>query len=153
MRLFLQLTVALQALSTALQADEKKPAAFALKLKPAVVGKDDSELLRLRKERFNTTADLVRVELARFASGQRDSVMKLGMALDRLVSAGLELELGPKERLAILEECVRISKDAETVVAGEVEAGQITVAELLRMRVFRLDAEIRLAREKERGKK
>src|SRR4051794_34630252 len=152
MRSALHLAVAVLALPVALRADEKEPTAYELKLKPAVVGKDDAELLRLRKERYNAALEIVQLQLVRVESG-RGNVGPVGPAIERVVVAGLELEPGPKERLALIEEAIRFAKHVEELAKLRFDAGQVPKDEVALARFIRLGAEIRLAREKERGKK
>ncbi len=115
--------------------------------------KNDSELRRLQKERYNNAVELLRQELNHFNAGQAGRANRVGQAIERIVIAGLELEPGPRERLAMLEEALRMSKYIEKIVSVAQQVGQGTTLDVCHARAHRLEAEIRLQREKERGKR
>lgn len=141
----------LLALPPALSAGDKEPDSE-LKFPPAKPHRDDGELRRLQKERYNAALEILQLEMLRVKAGQSQAQL-LGEAVERVVVAGLDMEPGPKERLALLEEAVRVSKDVEQVAAAGFDAGRLLKADLLRARCDRLRTEIRVQREKERGRK
>ena len=138
-----------------IDAQEKEPQKlerFQLKLKPSKVESTDGELTKLQKERYNAALEVVELHLLRIEMG-RDSVAGVGLAVDRLIQSGVELDSAAKDRQELLEEAVRFSKHVEEVVNRQYNAGFVTKSDLALSRYARLNAEIRLLKEKENGKK
>jgi hypothetical protein len=93
--------------------------------------------------------EVVELHLLRIEMG-RDSIAGVGLAVDRLVQSGIELETALKDRMDLLEETVRFSKHIEEVVNRQYNAGFVTKSDLALARYARLNAEIRLLKEKEK---
>jgi hypothetical protein len=140
--------------SNSLQAKEKEPPKFELKLKTAIIEKDDSELRKLQKERYNTALEIVELQLRRLETGM-GNLGGVTTAFDRVITSGLDLYPGGAVRVAILEEAVRYTKHVEEAVKTQFESGNVSKGELSIAHYTRLTAELRLLREKEKenGKK
>jgi hypothetical protein len=132
--------------------DEKLPPEFEIRLKPVKSAEGDSQLVKLQKERYNTALTIVRLRLLRVAAG-KDTLVALGDTFERLVDAGLEILPTPKERLELLERAADAAKEMERIVNFSHKEGRISTDEFEQARFVRLSAEIRLLKEKDRGKK
>lgn len=127
--------------------------ADALKLaaaKAEVTDRDDDET-RLLKERYNAALDEWESLSGLAAIGQITAAdVELQACLRRVVTAGMELHRGGKDRLQLLEECVRIAKVSQDSTEAAFGAGRISSQERHRARYYRLDVELALVREKKR---
>jgi hypothetical protein len=127
--------------------------ADALKLavtKAEVTDRDDDET-RLLKERYNAALDEWESLSGLVAIGQITAAdVELQACLRRVVTAGMELHRGGKDRLKLLEECVRIAKVSQDATEAAFGAGRISSQERHRARYHRLDVELALVREKKR---
>jgi hypothetical protein len=139
------------AIPNSLNAKEKEPSKFELKLKSAIVEKDDSEVRKLQKERYNTALELVDLLLRRLESGM-GSISGVSTAFDRVITSGLDLYPSGPVRVIILEEAVRYTKHVEENVKVQFEAGVVGQSDVAVAHYTRLTAEIRLLREKEKQK-
>jgi hypothetical protein len=115
-----------------------------------VTDRDDDET-RLLKERLNAALDeweslTALVDIGHLTTADTD----LLSCLRRVQSAGLELHRDAKDRLKLLEECVRVAKLSADATEAAFAAGRSSSQERLRARYSRLDAELALVREKKR---
>jgi len=135
-----------------LYGQQKDSPKFELKFKPAKLESGDSELVKLQKARFNAAIEMVELHLMRIETG-RDSISAVGLAIDRVVRHGLELNSDAKDRLELLEEALRFTKHVEDVVNLQYNAGFVSKIDRVQIRYTRLNLEIGLLTEKERGKR
>ena len=133
-------------------AQEKEPEKYEFKLRAVELKKDDGPLAVKLKERYNTSIEHMLSLIPRIESGTV-TIAANGEAIDMIVGAGLELFTEPKERIAVLEESLRFSQELERFAKSQFDAGQTRLSEMLKSRYIRQTAEIRLLREKERGKR
>lgn len=118
-----------------------------VRLKPLKIEKEDSEIRKLQKERFNKSIDVVQGLLALFDSGTVP-VPFLLESQERMVAAGLEIEIDQKSRVAILEEGVRLAKMTEDLLKSEVDAGKARSWQAHYAGYVRADFQLRLLKEK-----
>jgi hypothetical protein len=133
--------------STALAAVKELPK-YVFQLKAVEVKNTDTPLTKLLKERYNAAIEIANDEMVRIEAGQ-STITALAEAIDLTVSAGLELLIEPKERLALLEESLHYAQQAEKIAAVRYDAGAVPRSELSKAKLIRANAEIRLLREKE----
>ena len=129
------------------QADEPTDEDVKVRLQPLKIEQGDSELRKLQKERFSLSIDVVQSLMARFHSGA-DAVPFFVEAQQRMIAAGLELEIDQKARVAILEEGLRLAKITEQALKSEVEAGKAVRWKADYASYARADLQIRLLKEK-----
>jgi RNA polymerase sigma factor (sigma-70 family) len=124
------------------QPEAKQPPAGA---QPAQKSTNDAKVRELLKERLATLKELVIFAEKAFQSG-RGSPDDVAQARIQVARTELELCDTNKERVAVHERIVAFAKEWETAVKVRYDAGQTPVNEVLKARVFRLDAEIDLER-------
>jgi hypothetical protein len=120
-----------------------------LRRQPAAVADSDSALTKLLKERHNTAVEEVESLHKLFTQGNH-SLIELAPAVDRLVDAACELQPDAKDRIAIREQHVEYLQTVEKMTQAQFQAGLAGRSDVLRARYERIDAEIRLLREKEK---
>ena len=110
---------------------------------PVELKDDDSPLLHLKKERFNTAlaeakarSDLYNRGLAR--------IPELIDVAERLFRAQLDLYDQPEQRAQVLQKHVDVYNEAEATLEKQVKAGMVTEAELERLRYDKISIEIDL---------
>jgi len=128
-------------------AEEPTPAY--LKREPLKPAPGDTPLRKLEKERFNAALAAAQARYLEYLSGRGTIEITLD-SVQRLADAELALTDKPAERVAILERGLGLYRDAEKVAELRFEAGKITLADREEARYLRLNAEIRLLREKEK---
>jgi outer membrane protein TolC len=115
-------------------------------------GEASEQIESLLKERRDTLRRVVDVLTQQYENGSAafESIM---LASERLFDAELELAATKAERIAIYEKRVSALRAMEKFAEGRFKAGfRTTEVELLDARAARLQAQIRLLREKEGGK-
>jgi hypothetical protein len=105
---------------------------------------------KLLKARYRTAVNLLEIRYQEYQSG-RVSQDQLAEAFVRVRHAGLEMTDKPAERIAILELSVELAKEAEEAAENRFKAGRSGRGEVEIARLFRMDAEIALLREKRKG--
>lgn len=116
--------------------------------RPPVVG--ESEEAKLLRERYNSALVELRARVEMFDSGQGD----VGAYVDcwrRLSAAGMELDLLPAARLALLAEVADLARFSEAITLNRFQAGRATVQDLSLVRYHRADAELAALREKKKS--
>jgi hypothetical protein len=109
--------------------------------------KDDDDMQRLLKERYRTAASLLELRVHEYLTG-RMTQDQLAQAFMRVRNARLDMTDKPAERIAILELTVEMGKEAEEVADARFKAGRLGKADVESARLFRLEAELALLREK-----
>lgn len=144
-------TLAPDPFPAAAQESRKGPQAFKVTLTKADVTDQDDAENRLLKERFNAAVDewLSMSELREF--GQITAAdPELLSAIQRAVSAGLELHRRPVERIKLLDQYVKFTTAADEATSSAAESGKVGAQERHRARYYRRDAELQLLRETKR---
>jgi hypothetical protein len=131
------------------RAEQEKPITPLLELKPVKVNKDDSEMQKLLKERYNQALLGLAARHQEFQAG-RGTLEVLQDAAKRLVKAGLELKEEPKDQVALLSGYIDVLKGIENAVEMRVQSGRAPMADLCEVRYNRLDAAIDLLRLKKK---
>jgi RNA polymerase sigma factor (sigma-70 family) len=116
-----------------------------LDAKPIRVDRQDDELQKLLKERYNEALAELSVCSQLYQVG-RIPYDQLVDAAKRLVTAGLELKDKPDEKVALLRQYVEMMKGFEKITETRLEAGRIGPNELHQARYHRMSAEIELIR-------
>jgi len=120
------------------------PAPGPLKARPG-----DDAVRVLRVERHNALLELV----ARYkttiehSGGTREDLDAYLDALSKFTAARLELEADPAERVAVLKVLVELFRRHDEATVRRFEVGNLRPHDVVRARVARLDAELRLAEE------
>jgi hypothetical protein len=138
--------------ASAQEKETPKEEHFKLKIKHAEFANGDSALVKLQKERYNAALEMVELHLLRVETG-RDNIAGIGLAIERAIEAGFELKSNANDRQKLLEESVRFAKYVEEIVGRQYGAGIVSKSDVAMARYVRANAEIRLLREKETGKK
>src|SRR5262249_8464897 len=126
--------------------DEPKEFEVALlKMKPLETGPRDDDLYNLMAERFNAALTEGQSAHQPVVAGQIGTRGLLD-ATRRLSHSGLEARADPKQRIKLLEDSVDVAKEVERITDERQQAGRATVAEMQRVRYYRLDAAIALLR-------
>lgn len=132
--------------------DDPKVEIVKIRLQPVKIEKEDSELRKLQKERFNLSIEVVKGIIPRFYEGTE--VCRVFVeAQQRMIAAGLDFETDPKARVALLEEGVRLAKITEVLSKSEFDAGKARDWNVAFASYARADAEIRLLKEKDAKRK
>jgi RNA polymerase sigma factor (sigma-70 family) len=111
----------------------------------------NAKVEQLLKERLAALRDIATETDQRFkASGQAspDAVIHARLAV---LKAELELAQSAKERVAIYEKNVALAKELEGIAEALFKAGRVPSSDRLKAKVYRLEAEIELEREKARA--
>jgi hypothetical protein len=119
-----------------------------LTAKPFPVGSDDSPLVTLQKERFNTRLEVAKIQARAFragALGTRD----FNDVLAVLAANGAEVEQKPEDKLKWLELRVEVLRGQEELARRQAKAGPLNAADYLQAKAARLDAEIDLFKMRE----
>jgi hypothetical protein len=126
------------------------PAAAAPVEPPKTPAKDDAaELRQLQQQRINVLSRLVELLTRQYKSGTA-GFGEVAAAQIQLVDAKLDATEKPKERLALLEEQVKMAKALRDVADMRFRNGACTAADVCRAKALCLEIKIKLLRE--RGK-
>jgi hypothetical protein len=121
-----------------------------LQVKPVDEAPGDDALRKLVKARFNCAVEEVRYHSLLYKAG-RTTVDSFYSAGRRLTDAELDLLDKAADRVACLERFVELTRVIDEIADARLKAGSISAAEREVARGRRLEAEIRLERER-RGK-
>jgi hypothetical protein len=115
-----------------------------LNMPPLEIKDDDSDLLRLRKQRFNAALNEAKARYTMYKNGltRLTDLIEVGQ---RVLGAQADLALTPEERTTVLEKQLEIYNEAEENLDKQVKAGRGQAADLERLRYDRLGIEIDLA--------
>ena len=115
-----------------------------LNMPPLEIKDDDSELLKLRKQRFNAALNEAKDRYTMYKNGltRLTDLIEVGQ---RVLSAQADLALTPEERTTVLEKQLEIYNEAEQNLDKQVKAGRGQAADLERLRYDQLGIEIDLA--------
>jgi len=122
-----------------------------LKAKPVEPSKNDDELKKLLKARYNTAVRLLRAAYDRVESG-RDTPESLFQPFRLVHDAGIELYDKLADQIAMRELYLEIAKEVEKFTETRFQDQRISVMELESVRYQRLTAEIELIRAKKKLK-
>lgn len=147
MHFSIRTAIAALALTNVATARDDEPKDENVRLKAVKIEQGDSELRKLMKERYNSSIEVVHGLMARFQSGS-ESVQFFVESQQKMVAAGLDLEIDQKARIAILEEGVRLAKLTEQILKTELEAGKLARWKVDYATYVRADMEIKLLKEK-----
>jgi outer membrane protein TolC len=114
-----------------------------------VIKNDAAELKELEKERIATLTRLVEIVVAQYRTGTID-YQQVAQAQHDLLHAKLDSAGSPDERIALLEEQLKLANATLKVAETRFEAGRVTQPDVFRAKAFCLDVKINLLRE--RGK-
>jgi hypothetical protein len=111
---------------------------------------DADALMKLQIERFQAASLRVRLSFLIIGEGLYLNNVGVVEAVKCLMEAELDLAANQKERMALLEGYIEFFKEAERVtremhLAG---SGRVTLVDVIRAKVSRLDVEIRLLKAK-----
>ena len=114
-----------------------------LNMPPLELKDDDSDLLKLRKQRFNAALNEAKDRYTLYKNGltRLTDLIEVGQ---RVLSAQADLALTPEERTTILQKQLGIYNEAEENLDKQVKAGRGQAADLERLRYDRLGIEIDL---------
>ena len=104
---------------------------------------DDSPLLRLKKERFNTALAEAKARSDLYNRGLT-RIPELIDVAERLFRAQLDLYDPPEQKAQVLQKHVDVYNEAEATLEKQVKAGMVTEAELERLRYDKISVEIDL---------
>src|SRR5262249_46245 len=130
-----------------------------LSAKPAQAEPSDDELRKLLKARYNAALAEAKKfhEFRELASNTAVELLPNAHGMygrwQRLLHAALELYQKPTEKIALLDQYLDMTKDAEKIEQARFDAGRSRIDDLQRARYERLDAEIRLLRAKREADK
>ena len=115
-----------------------------LNMPPLEIKDDDSDLLKLRKQRFNAALNEAKDRYTMYKNGltRLSDLIEVGQ---RVLSAQADVALTPEERTTVLEKQLEIYNEAEQNLDKQVKAGRGQAADLERLRYDRLGIEIDLA--------
>jgi hypothetical protein len=151
------LVVTAAVLASAALAAGQQPAAKAepdsaleklLAAKPFPVGSDDTPLVTLQKERFNTRLEVAKIQARAYRAGAL-SPQDFNGLLAVLASNGADVEAKPADKLRWLELRVGVLRGQEELAQKQAKAGPLNAADYLQAKAARLDAEIDLFKMKE----
>jgi hypothetical protein len=133
---------------------EKGPSAEldALIGKPQKLKRDDDELTKLLKERYNAAQREVRARLAAHIIIPQNSLEEIFGCFRRLHNSELELSDKPTDRVTVLEKHVKVAKWFEKVQEDLFKSDVGNPESLENARYWRLDAEIQLLKAKRKAK-
>jgi hypothetical protein len=118
---------------------------------PVQPAKDDDDLRKLLKERYNAAARGLDVQLKMYYAGKTD-LEPVFKAYQRVCASQLELTDDPKEQVQALVLLVDIAKGIEQCVEARVTAGRAGGGDLEAAHYFRLDAEVQLLKAQRKAK-
>jgi hypothetical protein len=144
--LILAALVLLGAAAVGRAADEDKLPAV-LDNKPLEPAKGDDEERKLLKERYNAALRELQSRFLIFEAG-KGTLETLSDAAKRVLDSELELCVKPAERIGVREKYLELARVAEKVQQARRDAGNASIADLEQARYFRIDAELKLLREK-----
>jgi len=110
----------------------------------------DRKVKELLKERLAVLREVEARAIASYEAGHTP-LEQVQQARRAVLDAELALSESSKQRIAILEQLVAMSKDAEQVATRRSEMGVTSRGEALIARASRLEAEIKLEQEKARA--
>jgi hypothetical protein len=118
--------------------------------KPLPVDPKADEITRLLIQRRNTAVELLQSQYALFAGGRGNLDPVIGSA-NRAFTA--QVEVPGSNRRQLLEQHLKFAIELDGVVNQRFENGVVDATSRLGAKLLRLEAELRLAREKQDGKK
>jgi hypothetical protein len=110
---------------------------------PLIIKNDDTQIIRLKKMRFNMALTEAKDRYTLFKKG----IVKLYDLIDvgqRLLSAQADLALSPEERADVLQKQLEIYAEAEDNLQKQIKEGKAENADLDHLRYERLGVEIDL---------
>jgi hypothetical protein len=110
-----------------------------------------AEIKQLQQERIAALTRVVDMRLEQYRSGIQDH-RTLGLAQAELLKAKLDVAEKPEERIAVLEEHVRLATTILTETNNRWKAGVLHESEVLDAKANLLDVKIRLLRERSKVK-
>jgi hypothetical protein len=115
-------------------------------------GPKDDDLRKLQIEKYNRTL----LELPSFVElvlGGKKPPERFFDAAKRFVEAGLEVFDKPEDRIALLEDYVALTKEAEKVFQTQLQFNTVLLADVHMATYYRIDAEIQLLKAKRAAEK
>jgi outer membrane protein TolC len=114
-----------------------------------LIKNDAAELKELQKERIAALTLLVKIVTNQYRTGTAD-FHQVAQAQHELLDAKLDSAGSAEERIALLEEQLKLANEAMKVAEGRFNAGRVSQCDVLRAKAFCLEVKIKLVRE--RGK-
>jgi hypothetical protein len=115
-------------------------------------GPKDDDLRKLQIEKYNRTL-LEMPALTMLVLTGAKPPERLFDAGKRFVEAGLEVFDKPEDRIALLEDYVAMTKEAEKVFQTQLQLGKVVVADVEMATYYRIDAELQLLKAKRAAEK
>ena len=107
----------------------------------------EESIAALLQERRSVLSHLVEHQTAAYRQGEAD-IDAVVQAHQDFLQVGLELANGHEERITLLERSVELAADFEEIAEARHQAGQGTMADVLKSRADCLRVEINLMRER-----
>jgi hypothetical protein len=114
-----------------------------LSITPLDIKDEDTQLIKLKKMRFNTAIAEANERFTLFKKGQSkfSDLVDVGQ---RVLSAQADLAQSPEERAQVLDKQLEVFAEAEDDLAKQIKEGKGLVADLDRLRYERFGVEIDL---------